>query len=69
MGTIRIFTIFPKPIFLIAYVFQFGNSGTNLIVFAFKTPSGTAITIFYADALNPFEHLTVDLSFFLIVLT
>ena len=44
-GTISILIAFPKLIFLIANFFQFGSLGMNLIIPAFKTPSGTAITI------------------------
>jgi len=32
----------PKPILLIAFYFHLGRAGVNLILFDFKTPSGTA---------------------------
>lgn len=43
---IRILQTFPRPNDWIAYCFQFGRFGWNNIVWAFKIPIGTAITIF-----------------------
>lgn len=50
LGTIKILTTFPKPIFSMEIFFQSGSGGIKSIDFFFKTPTETVMIRFGDEA-------------------